>query len=63
MTKVPSCWLQGGDWVAVRLERGPYIRLQKYTSKGISSLTVPAHRPIKRSTLSPSEASLQTNEP
>ena len=33
-------------------QRGSHIRLQKVTSDGIRKMTVPAHRPIKRSTLS-----------
>nr|VFK29005.1 MAG: Predicted RNA binding protein YcfA, dsRBD-like fold, HicA-like mRNA interferase family [Candidatus Kentron sp. MB]VFK29558.1 MAG: Predicted RNA binding protein YcfA, dsRBD-like fold, HicA-like mRNA interferase family [Candidatus Kentron sp. MB]VFK74829.1 MAG: Predicted RNA binding protein YcfA, dsRBD-like fold, HicA-like mRNA interferase family [Candidatus Kentron sp. MB] len=58
MTKVPSVGykavitvLQRDGWVVVR-QRGSHIRLQKHTGEGISNLTVPAHRPIKRSTLS-----------
>jgi predicted RNA binding protein YcfA (HicA-like mRNA interferase family) len=37
--------------VVVR-QRGSHIRLQKHTTDELLKLTVPAHRPIKRSTLS-----------
>ena len=33
-------------------QRGSHIRLQKRTTDELLKLTVPAHRPIKRSTLS-----------
>jgi predicted RNA binding protein YcfA (HicA-like mRNA interferase family) len=42
--------LQRAGWVVVR-QRGSHIRLQKHTSDETLKLTVPAHRPIKRSTL------------
>ena len=58
MTKVPSLdyeqvvsALQRDRWVVVR-QRGSHIRLQKHTSRETLKLTVPAHRPILRSTLS-----------
>jgi predicted RNA binding protein YcfA (HicA-like mRNA interferase family) len=58
MSKVPSLpynrvirALQRDGWVVVR-QRGSHIRLQKHTSTETLKLTVPAHRPIKRSTLS-----------
>lgn len=58
MTKVPSLnydvvvrALRRGSWVVVR-QRGSHIRLQKHTANETLKLTVPAHRPIKRSTLS-----------
>ena len=58
MTKVPSIFydkviraLRRDGWVVVR-QRGSHIRLQKNTGDGTLKLTVPAHRPIKRSTLS-----------
>ncbi len=58
MTKVPSLnydqviqALRRGGWVVVR-QRGSHIRLQKHTSRETLKLVVPAHRPIKRSTLS-----------
>jgi predicted RNA binding protein YcfA (HicA-like mRNA interferase family) len=58
MTKVPSISyvkvvkaLQHDGWVVVR-QKGSHIRLQKHTSDEILKLTVPAHNPIKRSTLS-----------
>ncbi len=58
MTKIPSLpydqiirALQRSGWVVVR-QKGSHIRLQKHTSTETLKLTVPAHRPIKRSTLS-----------
>jgi len=57
MTKVPSLNYyevlrapQHAGWVIVR-PRGSHIRLQKHTSQETLKLIVPAHRPIKRSTL------------
>lgn len=57
MTKVPSLHydklikaLQRDGWIVVR-EQGSHIRLHKRTQNEILKLTVPAHRPIKRSTL------------
>jgi len=43
--------LQRDGWVVVR-QRGSHIRLQKHTAEQTLKLVVPAHRPIKRSTLS-----------
>lgn len=58
MTKVPSlsyekviAALKRDGWVVVR-QRGSHIRLQKHTRTDVLKITVPAHRPIKRSTLS-----------
>jgi predicted RNA binding protein YcfA (HicA-like mRNA interferase family) len=58
MTKVPSLSydqviraLRRDGWVVVR-QRGSHIRLQKRTPEETLKLIVPAHRPIKRSTLS-----------
>ena len=58
MTKVPSLnyeqlvrALRRDGWVVVR-QRGSHIRLQKHTTEETLKLIVPAHRPIKRSTLS-----------
>ncbi|MGC3873603.1 type II toxin-antitoxin system HicA family toxin [Halomonas sp. GXIMD04776] len=58
MSKVPSvsyekviAALKRDGWVVVR-QRGSHIRLQKRTRSGVLKITVPAHRPIKRSTLS-----------
>lgn len=58
MTKVPSvaydrlvAALKRDGWVVVR-QRGSHIRLQKHTRTEVLKLTVPAHRPIKRTTLS-----------
>jgi predicted RNA binding protein YcfA (HicA-like mRNA interferase family) len=42
--------LQRDGWVVVR-QRGSHIRLQKHTIDQTLKLTVPAHRPVKRSTL------------
>jgi predicted RNA binding protein YcfA (HicA-like mRNA interferase family) len=57
MTKVPSLdydrvirALRRDGWVVVR-QRGSHIRLQKTTREGVLKLIVPAHRPIKKSTL------------
>ena len=57
MSKVPSLnynevvrALQRDGWVVVR-QRGSHIRLQKRTPVETLKLVVPAHRPIKRSTL------------
>ena len=58
MSKVPSLnygavikALKRDGWVVVR-QRGSHIRLQKHTGDEVLKLTVPAHKPIKRSTLS-----------
>ena len=58
MTKVPSCnydtvikALKRDGWVVVR-QKGSHIRLQKHTGDEVRKLTIPAHKPIKRSTLS-----------
>ncbi len=57
MTKVPSVHyekaiaaLRRNGWVVVR-QKGSHIRLQKETLDRVLKLTIPAHRPIKRSTL------------
>ncbi len=57
MTKVPSLSydrviraLQRDGWVVIR-QRGSHIRLQKHTPAETLKLVIPAHRPIKRSTL------------
>ncbi len=57
MTKAPSLpydqvirALQRDGWVVVR-QRGSHVRLQKHTIAETLKLTVPTHRPIKRSTL------------
>ena len=57
MTKVPSLpytaivkALQRDGWIVVR-QRGSHIRLQKHVENELLKLTVPAHRPVKRSTL------------
>jgi predicted RNA binding protein YcfA (HicA-like mRNA interferase family) len=58
MTKVPNLHyekvikaLRRDGWVVVR-QKGSHIRLQKHTSTETLKLIIPAHRPIKRSTLS-----------
>ena len=58
MTKVPSLGyervkraLQRDGWVVVR-QKGSHIRLQKHLQDEVLKLTIPAHHPIKRSTLS-----------
>ena len=58
MTKVPSLpyfkivkSLQRAGWVVVR-QKGSHIRLQKRIGDEILKITVPAHKSVKRSTLS-----------
>lgn len=58
MTKVPSLnfdklisALQRNGWLVVR-QKGSHIRLQKRLATETLKLTIPAHKPIKRSTLS-----------
>jgi len=58
VSKVPSLpytriirALQRDGWTVVR-QRGSHIRLQKRLGDEVLKLTVPAHRPVKRSTLS-----------
>jgi predicted RNA binding protein YcfA (HicA-like mRNA interferase family) len=58
MSKLPSVSylevvsaLRRDGWVVVR-RRGSHIRLQKHTATETLKLTVPAHRRVKRSTLS-----------
>ncbi|MCL7454301.1 MAG: type II toxin-antitoxin system HicA family toxin [Anaerolineae bacterium] len=43
--------LQRDGWTVVR-QRGSHIRLQKRLGDELIKVTVPAHRPVKRSTLS-----------
>ncbi|MBN1887808.1 MAG: type II toxin-antitoxin system HicA family toxin [Thermoflexales bacterium] len=57
MSKVPSLSyvqiikaLQRDGWTVVR-QRGSHIRLQKRVGDELLKITVPAHRPVKRSTL------------
>jgi predicted RNA binding protein YcfA (HicA-like mRNA interferase family) len=57
VSKVPSLpytaiikALQRDGWIIVR-QRGSHIRLQKHTGDELLKLTIPAHRPVKRSTL------------
>jgi predicted RNA binding protein YcfA (HicA-like mRNA interferase family) len=58
MTRLPSLGyekvikaLQRDGWVVIR-QRGSHIRLHKHTRIEVLKLTIPAHSPIKRSTLS-----------
>jgi len=58
VSKVPSLpyhqiirALQRDGWTVVR-QRGSHIRLQKRIGDEVLKLTVPAHRPVKSSTLS-----------
>ncbi len=58
MTKVPSVSytqivraLQRDGWTVVR-QVGSHIRLQKRVGNEVLRLTVPAHKPVKRTTLS-----------
>ena len=58
MTKIPSIAydrivraLQRDGWVVVR-QKGSHIRLQKRIQDEVLKLTIPAHKPVKRSTLS-----------
>jgi predicted RNA binding protein YcfA (HicA-like mRNA interferase family) len=58
VTKVPSLSyiqivkaLQRDGWIVVR-QRGSHIRLQKHLGYEVLKITVPAHRPVKSSTLS-----------
>ncbi len=57
MTKVPSLpyhqivrALQKDGWTVVR-QRGSHNRRQKRVGDEVLKITVPAHRPVKRSTL------------
>ncbi len=43
--------LQRDGWTVVR-QRGSHVRLQKRAGLDVLKLTVPAHKPLKRSTLS-----------
>ena len=57
MTKVPSlnypvvvAAFERAGWRVVR-QKGSHIRLERTTVSGTLKVTVPAHKPIKRSTL------------
>ena len=57
MSKVPSLpytqivrALQRDGWAVVR-QRGSHLRLQKRIGEEVLKITVPTHRPVKRSTL------------
>ena len=57
MSKVPSLSydkiiraLQRDGWVMVRT-KGSHVRLQKHIVNETLKLTIPAHQPVKRSTL------------
>ena len=58
MSKVPSLdyrqvinALKRDGWVVVR-QKGSHIRLHKHTADDMLKITIPARKPIKRSTLS-----------
>ena len=58
MTKVPSLnyleiirALERAGWTGVR-QRGSNVRLHKIVDGEVLKVTVPAHKPVKRSTLS-----------
>jgi predicted RNA binding protein YcfA (HicA-like mRNA interferase family) len=58
VSKVPSLpytqivrTLQRDGWAVVR-QRGSHLRLQKRIGADLLKITIPAHRPVKRSTLS-----------
>ena len=58
MTKVPVInyekvvkALKRDGWVVVR-QKGSHIRLQKHLQDEMLKLTIPAHHPLKKSTLS-----------
>lgn len=58
MNKVPNIdydklikALQMDGWIVVR-QRGSHIRMQKHDQEKTLKITVPTHKPIKRSTLS-----------
>jgi predicted RNA binding protein YcfA (HicA-like mRNA interferase family) len=57
VSKVPSLpytqivrALQRDGWAVVR-QRGSHLRLQKRIGEEVLKITVPTHRPVKRSTL------------
>lgn len=57
MSKVPSLSytrigaLQRDGWVVVR-QRGSHIRMQKHLRNEVLKITIPAHKSVRRSTLS-----------
>jgi len=70
VSKVPSLpytrivrALQRDGWTVVR-QRGSHLRLQKRVGGEVLKITVPAHRPVKRSTLAHilKQARLDTDE-
>ena len=70
MTKVPSLdylkivsALQRSGWMVVR-QKGSHIRLQKRLGGELLNITLPAHKPVKRSTLAHvlKQARLSTEE-
>jgi predicted RNA binding protein YcfA (HicA-like mRNA interferase family) len=42
--------LQRDGWIVVR-QRGSHIRLQKHSGDEVLKITIPAHKPVKKSTL------------
>lgn len=58
MSKIPSLpysqiisALRRDGWIVIR-QKGSHIRLEKNFDDGVLKITVPAHLPVKRSTLS-----------
>jgi len=57
LSKVPSLSytrigaLQRDGWVVVR-QRGSHIRMQKHLRNEVLKITIPAHKSVRRSTLS-----------
>jgi predicted RNA binding protein YcfA (HicA-like mRNA interferase family) len=43
--------LEKEEWIIVQQSNG-HVRLQKHLPDGVLKITLPAHRPVKRSTLS-----------
>ena len=43
--------LQRDGWLVVR-QRGSHIRMQKHAGDEVLKITIPAHKPVKKTTLS-----------
>ena len=43
--------LQRDGWLVVR-QRGSHIRMQKHVGDEVLKITIPAHKPVKKTTLS-----------
>jgi len=48
--KIINCLKKDG-WIVLR-QKGSHIRLQKHSGDEVLKLTIPAYKPVKRSTLS-----------